>query len=117
MGRHQPLATPGATAPCTDLEDVMSVLGRAWAGAILEAMLAGHERFRELARAVPGVTDSVLSARLKEFCARGLAERMVDPGPPSAVVYRLTEAGRDVAPVLTAVRAFGAAHPEVVRRR
>lgn len=101
---------------CTSIEDVMGVLGRAWAGAILEAMLHGHARFTDIAQAVPGVTPGVLTTRLREFCTRGLAERVVDPGPPTSVTYRLTTAGQDVAPVLEAVRAFGAAHPEVGRR-
>ncbi|WP_226347164.1 winged helix-turn-helix transcriptional regulator [Agilicoccus flavus] len=105
---------PGDTS-CTVVEDVMGVLGRAWAGAVLEAMLAGHDRFSEISRAVPGATDSVLSARLKELCARGLAHRVVSPGPPTSVTYRLTDAGRDVAPVLAAVKDFGHAHPEVAR--
>lgn len=98
---------------CSVIEDVMGILGRAWAGAVIEAMLTGNERFSDIARAVPGVTDGVLSTRLKELCARGLAQRLVDPGPPTTVTYRLTPAGRDVAPVLAAVRAFGHAHPEV----
>jgi DNA-binding HxlR family transcriptional regulator len=38
----------------------------------------------------------------------------VEPGPPVVVTYRLTGAGRDVAPVLDAVRAFGDGHPEVI---
>lgn len=99
---------------CSVVEDVMAVLGRAWAGAVIEAMLAGHERFTELARAIPGVSDGVLSSRLKDLCARGLAERVVVPGPPVSVTYCLTDAGRDVAPVLDAIRAYAAAHPEVL---
>lgn len=101
---------------CTLIESVMGVLGRAWAGAVIEAMLSGNERFSDISRAVPGVTDGVLSARLKELCARGLAVREVSPGPPVGVTYRLTQAGRDVAPVLTAVRDFGRAHPDTLRR-
>lgn len=99
---------------CTVIEDVMGILGRAWAGAVVQAMLGGAERFNDIARAVPGVTDGVLSARLRELCARGLAERAVTPGPPVSVAYRLTQAGRDVAPVLDAVRAYGRAHPEIL---
>ncbi len=104
----------GTETQCSVLEDVMGVLGRAWAGAVIQAMLDGSRRFSDIARAVPGVTDAVLSARLKELCARGLAERHVGPGPPVSVSYELTAAGRDVAPVLDAVRAYGAAHPEVI---
>ena len=53
---------------CGVIEEVMAVLGRAWAGAVLEAMLGGAHRFSEIGRAVPGITDAVLSARLKN-CA------------------------------------------------
>ena len=99
---------------CSVIEDVMGILGRAWAGAVVQAILDGNERFNDIARAIPGVTDGMLSARLRELCARGLVERAVEPGPPVSVTYRLTDAGRDVAPVLDAVRAYGRAHPEII---
>ena len=102
-----------ATGECSVIEDVMGILGRAWAGAVVQAILDGNERFNDIARAIPGVTDGMLSARLRELCARGLVERVVAPGPPVSVAYRLTSAGRDVAPVLDAVRAYGRSHPEV----
>jgi DNA-binding HxlR family transcriptional regulator len=105
---------PPIEGECSVIEDVMGILGRAWAGAVIQAILAGNERFNDIARAIPGVTDGMLSARLRELTARGLVERAVAPGPPVGVSYRLTPAGRDVAPVLDAVRAYGRAHPEVL---
>ena len=99
---------------CSVIEGVMGILGRAWAGAVIQAILDGNERFNDIARAIPGVTDGMLSARLRELCARGLVERIVEPGPPVVVTYRLTAAGADVSPVLDAVRAFGRTHPEVL---
>ncbi len=95
---------------CGLVEAAMAVLGRAWAGAVLEAMMGGAERFSEIRRAVPNITDTVLTNRLRELCDRGFAERTVEPGPPVVVRYTLTEAGRDTAPVLAAVRAFGDRH-------
>ena len=106
-------AAAAQNGECSVIEDVMGILGRAWAGAVVQAILDGSERFNDIARAIPGVTDGMLSARLRELCARGLVERAVEPGPPVSVTYRLTQAGRDVAPVLDAVRAFGQAHPEL----
>lgn len=103
-------------AECSLVESVMGVLGQAWAGAVLEAMLAGNTRFTEIARQVGGATDGVISTRLKELCDRGLAVRTVEAGPPVVVTYRLTQAGQDVAPVLEAVRAYGRAHPEIASR-
>lgn len=101
-----------STGPCSPIEQAIGVLGRAWAGAVLEAMLEGATRFSEISRAVPGVTDAVLSARLKELCERGFVVRRVEAGPPTTVTYALTEVGRDTAPVLTALRAFGARHAD-----
>jgi DNA-binding HxlR family transcriptional regulator len=111
------VAGPAIAGECSDIEEVMGILGRAWAGAVVQAILDGNERFNDIARAIPGVTDGMLSARLRELCARGLVDRAVNPGPPVSVSYRITDAGRDVAPVLDAIRAFGRAHPEVLAGR
>ncbi len=92
---------------CAAIERALRIFGRAWAAAVLKTMLSGAERFSEIARGAGGVTDAVLSARLRELCAAGLAERVVEPGPPVVVRYRLTEAGRATAPVLDALAAYG----------
>lgn len=96
------------------IEAAMAVLGRAWAGAVLQAMMDGAARFSEIRRAVPGITDAALNNRLKDLCERGFAEREVEAGPPIVVRYALTEAGRDARPVLDALRAFAYAHHEVL---
>ena len=49
--------------------------------------------FRELLIAVPGVSDRLLSQRLRRLEAEGLVERCVHEGPPARVSYCLTEAG------------------------
>jgi len=92
---------------CAAVERALQVFGRAWAAAVLAAMLAGAQRFSEIARQTGGVSDAVLSARLRELCAGGFAERVVEPGPPVVVRYLLTDAGRATAPVLAALADFG----------
>ena len=96
---------------CTAIEDAMSVFGRAWASAVLDALLHGAERFTEVAAATPGATDTTVSRRLKELVEAGFVDRIVDDGPPTQVRYVLTATGRDTRPVLDALRAFGARHP------
>lgn len=56
--------------------------------------------FRELARAVPGIGDSMLSSRLAALTKAGLLSRIVDEGPPVSVGYQLTDAGRALLPAL-----------------
>ncbi len=109
------MSTPEPTV-CPQIESAMAVLGRAWAGAVLQAMLSGAERFSEIGRAIPGITDAALTNRLKELCERGLAERAVEPGPPVVVRYTLTPAGRDVEPVLDALQVFADRHGDLLAR-
>jgi len=77
-----------------------SVLGKRWNGMILSSLGAGVTTFVGLRRAVSGISDAVLSDRLVELAAAGLAVRTVDAGPPVSVSYELTEAGRHLLPVL-----------------
>jgi DNA-binding HxlR family transcriptional regulator len=60
----------------------------------------GSAGFRALSRAVDGISDSMLSDRLAELCAAGLVERRVTEGPPLAVRYELSHAGRALPPAL-----------------
>src|SRR5438067_4677859 len=79
---------------------VFSVLGKRWSGLILALLLQRPARFSELARAVPGLSERVLSERLQELVALGLVERKVEPGPPLGTIYALTPAGERFRPAL-----------------
>lgn len=88
---------------CPRFHHAVEVIGRRWTGAILRAMLAGTERFSDIAATVPGLSDRLLSERLKELEAEGIAERVVIPETPVRIEYRLTEKGRDLATAITAL--------------
>jgi len=102
-----------ASPECAAVHRALALLGRAWAGAALWSLLDGARRYGEIRERLGGVSDAVLAARLRELCAAGLVERQVEPGPPVAVRYELTDAGRDTRAVLEALRTFGQRHPEV----
>ena len=103
-----------ATDPGDPFDAAMRLLGRRWAGAAVRAMLGGASRFGEIRARLPGVTDAVLSARLRELCASGLAVREVSTDPPVQVHYRLTPAGRDLRPVLAAIERYGVKHADLL---
>lgn len=67
---------------------------------ILEVVSHGPVGFTALRRAVPGISDAVLSDRLTELTTVGLIVRDVDAGPPTTVEYRLSEGGERLIPVL-----------------
>lgn len=98
---------------CAAVHRVLELLGRAWGGAVLWAMLDGADRFSLIREAAPGVSDAVLTARLRDLCEHGLAERLVEAGPPTSVRYVVTPAGRDARRVLRAIRDYAGRHPDL----
>ncbi len=93
---------PEQCAPAGEaLSRAFRFLGKRWNAVVLGHLgVAGAAGFRELARAIDGISDSVLSDRLSDLTAGGLIDRTVDPGPPLAVSYALTDRGRALMPAL-----------------
>lgn len=90
-------------AVCPLYHRAVELVGRRWTGAILMVLLQGASRFTEIVNAVPGLSDRLLSERLKELEAEGIVKRTVHPEMPVRVEYRLTEKGRDLSGVAEAV--------------
>jgi DNA-binding HxlR family transcriptional regulator len=89
-------ATEGMSAFCPRFHIAVEIVGRRWSGAILRAMLSGRTRYSDVAVCVPGLSDRLLSERLKEFEAEGILERRVIPETPVRIEYHLTDKGRDL---------------------
>ena len=88
---------------CATYTHAIEIIGRRWTGAIVRAMLAGATRYGEIRAAVPGLSDRLLSERLKELEHEGILQRKVTPSTPVRVEYALTEKGRALASVVRAV--------------
>jgi DNA-binding HxlR family transcriptional regulator len=84
----------------------IELIGKRWTGAVVKALLPSAARFNQLLAGIPGISDRVLTERLRELESEGIVERLVDPGPPVRVSYRLTNRGRALEPVLSAVAAW-----------
>jgi DNA-binding HxlR family transcriptional regulator len=91
---------------CPLYQHAIELIGRRWTGAILRALLTGATRFGDLAGAIPGVSDRLLSERLKELEAEGLVARTVIPTTPVRIEYHLTAKGRALADVVAAISAW-----------
>ncbi|MEU8850073.1 winged helix-turn-helix transcriptional regulator [Streptomyces sp. R11] len=89
---------------------VFQLLGKRWTGPIVSVLTAGPAYFVALRRAIPGISERMLSDRLTELAAAGLVVREVYEGPPLRVVYRLTEAGAALEPALTALGLWAQEH-------
>ena len=83
---------------------VFRLVGKRWTLAILATLMHGPARFSELVRAVPGLSERVMSERLQELCEAGLVERRAEPGPPPGSRYHLTARGERLRPALESLR-------------
>jgi len=86
---------------CARFHHAVELIGRRWSGAIISVMLAhGPQCFNELLGSIPGLSDRLLTERLRELESEGLVRRTVIPGPPVRVSYELTQAGKSLEPVI-----------------
>ena len=110
-GAHPRAASPappanGPAKVCPDFHAAIELIGRRWAGAILIALADEPHYFAELGAAIPGLSDRLLSRRLRELEAAGLVDRAVHDGTPARVSYSLTEQGRALEPTLAELRSW-----------
>ena len=82
------------------------MIGKRWSGAILWALSEGPHYFAELSQAVPGLSDRLLSRRLRELEDEGIVKRSVHGGTPPRVSYALTEKGNALGPAIRKLRAW-----------
>ncbi|WP_329537466.1 helix-turn-helix transcriptional regulator (plasmid) [Streptomyces sp. NBC_01450] len=112
--------TEPVTEPCKPVEGaitrVFALLGKRWTGLIVAVLMEHPVHFADLHRAIPGISERMLSDRLTELGAARLVVREVDEGPPLRVSYRLTEAGEALELALTELAGWAERHlPEVDR--
>lgn len=85
---------------CPRYHRAVELIGRRWTGAIVRTLLGGPRRFNELLSAIPGISDRLLTERLRELERAGIVRRDVFPESPVRVVYELTESGAELGPAL-----------------
>jgi DNA-binding HxlR family transcriptional regulator len=104
------ISAEDCVAADASLVRAFDLLGKRWTGVLLGTLRGAPVGFRALGRAVPGISDSVLSDRLGELTEAGLVARTVADGPPVSVTYTLTEAGRALLPALEQIRRWAERH-------
>jgi DNA-binding HxlR family transcriptional regulator len=91
---------------CRRYEHASQLLGKRWTSLLLDSLMDGPRRFCELTASVDGLSDRVLSDRLRELEDEGIVERIVYPQIPVRVEYRLTEKGSELRPVVQAMHVW-----------
>jgi len=91
---------------CPKYQRAADLLCRRWTTLIVRALLPGPRRFTEVTEAIPGLSDRLLSQRLKELEAAGIVTRRVYPAVPVRVEYALTTKGCDLERVLAELQCW-----------
>lgn len=99
-----------STENCS-LQATVDVVGGKWSLLVLREMFNGIGRFDEIRRHL-GISEAVLTRRLRELEAEGVIESRTyrEPGQRGRREYRLTDSGRDLFPVLIALLQWGDRH-------
>ena len=100
------MAQPGYKQFCP-LAMAAEVLCTRWTMVLMRELMAGSTRFNDLRRGVPKMSPTLLSQRLKDLEQSGIVERRPLQSEKGVFEYRLTEAGRDIGPVVEAMGFWG----------
>ncbi|MGH2355197.1 MAG: winged helix-turn-helix transcriptional regulator [Chloroflexota bacterium] len=85
---------------CPKYQRATSLLCKRWTWLVLRVLLDGPSRFCDFLDRIKGISDPILSERLKELEAQGLVQRRVLPETPVRVEYALTPKGQGLREVL-----------------
>lgn len=91
----------------------VEMLGDRWSLLIIrDMMLRGFRTYKEFLECYEGIATNILADRLRKLVAYGIIDNKIDPSDGRKVIYRLTPKGIDLAPVLTEMVLWAAAHED-----
>ena len=101
----QPAPHPadGLSPFCPRFQYAIELIGRRWVGAVLRLLVSGPARFNEILGAIPGLSDRLLTERLRELEREGLVTRTVSSDRPIRVTYELTECGHSLSEIICTI--------------
>ncbi|MDF2814761.1 MAG: HxlR family transcriptional regulator [Paenibacillus sp.] len=92
---------------CPKFETAFEILGKRWTGLIIQVLMNGPLRFKDISNMIPGMSDRMLTERFKELEQQGVLIRRVYPEMPIRIEYDLTDKGRALRDVMAEVQKWG----------
>ncbi|MNO40021.1 HTH-type transcriptional regulator YodB [compost metagenome] len=93
-------------AMCPRFETAFSFLGKRWNGLIIQTLMNGPKRFKDISGLIPSMSDKMLSERMKDLEGEGILVRHVYPETPVRIEYELTDKGRALQPVMQQIQSW-----------
>ncbi|NUT05889.1 MAG: helix-turn-helix transcriptional regulator [Hamadaea sp.] len=100
--------------PDCGIRDVLARLGDKWSVLVIVELAGGPRRFRELQRAIHGISQRMLTLSVRRLERDGLVVRTVYPTVPAQVDYRLTDLGASLTHLVRQLTDWSVAHKEVI---
>ncbi len=94
------------TSTCP-IQFVVDILGSKWSILILRELWEQDRRTNELLKALPGISSKTLTVRLRNLEEHGLVTRRTYAEVPPRVEYAITDKGKELQPVITALHQVG----------
>ena len=101
-----------ARRPGCSVEATLDLIDGKWKGVILYHLQGGTQRFGELRRLMPGITQRMLTKQLRALEDDQLIIRKVYAEVPPRVEYSLSESGESLKPVIDMLKAWGESHQQ-----
>ena len=101
--------------PACPVATTVGLIGNKWKLLIIRNLLVGPQRFNELRRGIPGISQKVLTQNLRSMENDGILVRTVYPEVPVRVEYALSDLGNSMRPIIAAMEQWGMVYQELVR--
>ncbi|GAA0444716.1 winged helix-turn-helix transcriptional regulator [Streptomyces stramineus] len=109
-----PVVTCGDEHEDCGIRDVLDRIGDKWSVLVVVELAQGVRRFRQLQRAVPGISQRMLTLTVRRLERDGLITRTVYPTVPPQVEYELTPMGHSLTHLVKALADWSAEHREAI---
>ncbi|GAB1514156.1 helix-turn-helix domain-containing protein [Actinophytocola sp. KF-1] len=114
MRREEARAAYDAFLAACPTRKLLDRISDKWVSLVLVALAEGPRRYNDIARAIAGVSQKMLTQTLRTLERDGLVTRTVTPAVPVRVDYELTALGHTLLPVMRAIKVWAEAHIEEV---
>jgi DNA-binding HxlR family transcriptional regulator len=104
----------GSGHPDCGIRDVLDRIGDKWSVLVIVELASGSRRFRELQRAIDGISQRMLTLTVRRLERDGLVTRTVYPTVPAQVTYELTERGNSLTRLVKQLADWSLDHKDAI---
>lgn len=102
--------------PSCPVATTVQLIGNKWKLLILRNLLSKTQRFNEIRKTIPGISQKVLTDNLRSMEEDGIITRTVYAEVPPRVEYSLSDLGKTMRPIIKAMEIWGTGYQDLVKK-